>query len=63
MMDLCKQILAITSTVYRPITLMETTSFVNTLEDIADDYESLATIIGVCGSFLVLRERTIFFVH
>ena len=61
--DLCKQILAITSTVYRPINLAEITSFVETLKDIADDYESLAAIIGLCGSFLALRESTIYFVH
>jgi hypothetical protein len=42
---------------------MEITPFVKTLEDIADDHESLAAIIGLCGSFLVLRERTIYFVH
>jgi hypothetical protein len=61
--DLCKQILAITSTVYQPITLTEISSFVKTLEDMADDHESLAAIIGLCGSFLALRGRTIFFVH
>lgn len=61
--DLCKQILAVISTVYRPITLTEITRFVKTLEDIADDHESLTAIIGLCGSFLVLRERTIYFVH
>jgi hypothetical protein len=61
--DLCKQILAITSTAYRPITLIEITTFVKTLEDIADDHESLVAIIRQCGSFLVLREMTIYFVH
>ncbi|KAH8656495.1 hypothetical protein BGZ60DRAFT_507817 [Tricladium varicosporioides] len=61
--DLCKQILAVTSIVYRPITLTEISSFVKMLEDITDDHESLAVIIGLCGSFLTLRERTIYFVH
>ncbi|KAH8600212.1 WD40-repeat-containing domain protein [Bisporella sp. PMI_857] len=61
--DLCKQILAITSIVYRPITLTEITSFVKTLENMADDHESLVVIIGLCGSFLVLRETTVYFVH
>ncbi|KAH7308785.1 WD40-repeat-containing domain protein [Rhexocercosporidium sp. MPI-PUGE-AT-0058] len=61
--DLCKQILAITSIVYRPITLTEITSFVKTLENIADDHESLVATIGLCGSFLALRETTIYFVH
>ena len=61
--DLCKQILAIVSTVYRPITLMETTSIIETLADIANDHKSLAAIIGLCGSFLSLREDTVSFVH
>jgi hypothetical protein len=61
--DLYKQILAIVSTVYRPITLTEISSLVKTLEDMADDYDSLAAIIGLCGSLLTLRESTIYFVH
>lgn len=61
--DLCKQILAITSIVYRPIHLTEITSFVKTLEYMADDHESLVVIIGLCGSFWALRETTIYFVH
>ena len=61
--DLCKQILAIALTVYRPITLMETISFIETLVDITSDYKSLTAIIGLCGSFLSLREDTISFVH
>lgn len=61
--DLCKQILAITSTVYRPITLTQISYLVQTLEDMADDHESLAAIIGLCGSLLTLRDSTIYFVH
>ncbi|CZR65327.1 related to vegetatible incompatibility protein HET-E-1 [Phialocephala subalpina] len=61
--DLCKQILAIASTVYRPITLTEISSLVKMLEDMADDHESLAAIVGLCGSLLTLRESTIYFVH
>ncbi|PVH70710.1 hypothetical protein DL98DRAFT_618167 [Cadophora sp. DSE1049] len=59
--DLCKQILAITSIVYRPITLTELTSFVKMLENMADDHVSLVVIIGLCGSFLALRETTVYF--
>jgi hypothetical protein len=36
---------------------------VETLEDVANDYESLAAIIGLCGSLLTLRDSTIYFVH
>ena len=61
--DLCKQILAITSTVYRPITLIETTSFIETLVDITSDYKSLTSIIRLYDSFLSFREDTISFVY
>ena len=61
--DLCKRILASTAIVYRPITLKELTSLVEMLEDMSDDLESLREIIGLCGSFLTVREGTIYFVH
>lgn len=54
--DLCKKILAVTSIVYRPIILTEMTCFVKTIEETAEDHES---IIGLCGSFLALRESTV----
>jgi hypothetical protein len=61
--DLCKQILTSTTIVYQPITLKELSSLVEMLEDTSDDLESLGQIIGLCGSFLAIREGTIYFVH
>jgi hypothetical protein len=61
--ELCKWILACVTTVYRPITLKELTSSVDMPEGISEDLESLAQIIGLCGSFLTLRDSTIYFVH
>ncbi|RYP27056.1 hypothetical protein DL767_007830 [Monosporascus sp. MG133] len=61
--QICKQILAVTSVVYRPLTLRELTSLVESLDDFPDSFESLEQIIKLCGSFLTLREETIFFVH
>ena len=61
--DLCKRILASTAVVYRPITLKELASIVDTLDAVSDDLESLTEIIGLCGSFLTIREGTIYFVH
>jgi hypothetical protein len=61
--DLCKQILASTIVVYRPVTLKELTSLIDVLKDMADDLESLRDIISLCGSFLTIREGTIYFVH
>jgi hypothetical protein len=33
------------------------------LEDTSDDLESLGQIIGLCGSFLAIREGIIYFIH
>jgi hypothetical protein len=61
--ELCKHILALVSAVYRPITLDELASFVDMLDGVSSKYEALSEIIGLCGSFLTLREHTISFVH
>ncbi|GAB1319953.1 hypothetical protein MFIFM68171_10163 [Madurella fahalii] len=61
--DLCRQILAIMSTVYRPITLTELTAFLEPLKDMSDDHESLVQLVELCGSFLTLRHCTIYFIH
>jgi hypothetical protein len=61
--NLCKRILASIAIVYRPITLKELTSLVEMLEGMFDDLESLREIIGLCGSFLTIREDIIYFVH
>ena len=60
--ELCKQVLASISLVYRPITLKELVALVEQLGEIDNDKE-LREIIGLCGSFLILREDTIYFVH
>jgi hypothetical protein len=60
---LCKSILAIVSIVYRPITLDELASFVDIPPQSARNYNILTEAVGLCGSFLAFRERTIFFVH
>jgi hypothetical protein len=61
--ELCKQILATIATVYKPICLAELASLVEALEDTSGDVESLHEIIGFCGSFLTVRNDTIYFVH
>jgi hypothetical protein len=60
---LCKDILAIVSVVYRPITLDELAALVDMPADMSSNYEALAETVELCGSFLTLRERTISFVH
>ena len=61
--DVCKEILSLAATVYRPTTLEELVALVEQLEDVADDPESIQEIIGYCGSFLTLRDNTVYFVH
>lgn len=62
--SLCKEILGILSTTYRPITLDELTTFVKVPECIVDDgHETLEEIIRYCGSFLTVTQSTVFFVH
>lgn len=59
--DLCRQILAIISIVYRPITLAELSALI----DLPNNYEDndLPDIIGSCGSFLAIRDNVIYFIH
>lgn len=59
--DLCRQILAIISVVYRPITLPELSSLI----DLPHNYEDndLPDIIGSCGSFLAIRDNVVYFIH
>jgi hypothetical protein len=61
--NLCMQILAIVTVVYRPITLKELMSFVEMPGIASNDLKSLTEIIGLSGSFLSLRESTVRFVH
>lgn len=61
--DLCKEILAVAATVYRPLTLQEMVTLVEPFEDAADDPEAVQDIIGRCGSFLTTRDSIVYFVH
>ena len=61
--ELYRRILGSIATVYVPITLTELTSLVEMLQESSDDVESLQEIIGLCGSFLTIREDVIYFVH
>lgn len=61
--EICKQILALISIVYRPVSLWELPILVEQLEDIADNLESIEEIVSLCGSFLTISEGTIYFFH
>lgn len=59
---LCKRILAVLSIVYRPITLQELTTLID-IPDTISEHSYLEHVIGLCGSFLTLRDSTIYFIH
>ncbi|KAK4173539.1 vegetative incompatibility protein, partial [Triangularia setosa] len=61
--ELCKQILAVAAAVRRPISLDELASLIEMPDDVSDDLESLEEIVKLCGSFLTIRERAVYFVH
>jgi hypothetical protein len=59
--ELCRRILAVVAVVYRPVVLEELMVLLEA-SDIADT-DSMQEIINLCGSFLNLRNKTIYFVH
>jgi hypothetical protein len=61
--EFCKQILAVATIVRRPVSLDELASLVEMPDDVSDDLGSLEEIVKLCGSFLTLREKTVYFVH
>jgi hypothetical protein len=60
---ICLQVLASTAVLYRPVTIPELVALVEQLNDFVDDLESVRKIVGLCGSFLTLRQDTVYFVH
>ena len=60
---LCKSVLAVISAVYRPITLYEMEVIIDMPDSDSGCHEDLTEIVGLCGSFLTLKERTIFLIH
>ncbi|KAI1378090.1 NACHT domain-containing protein [Hypoxylon crocopeplum] len=62
-LEYCKQILTVASVVYRPLTLQELMSFVKPPKDSSDDIEFIREMIKHCGSFLTVRNETVYFVH
>lgn len=60
--EICIQVLEMISLTYQPISLMELASFVEIpVND--DGLEELKDIVGTCGSFLVLKNDVIYFIH
>ncbi|KAK5987813.1 Vegetative incompatibility protein HET-E-1 [Cladobotryum mycophilum] len=61
--SLCKQILTVVATVYRPVTLHELYSLIKRSEEFSEDISSLKGVIRLCGSFLTIRGDMVYFIH
>jgi hypothetical protein len=61
--EICRCVLASTAVLYRPVTIPELVALVEQLEEFAHNLESAREIVSLCGSFLTLREDTVYFVH
>jgi hypothetical protein len=48
---------------YRPIHLKELDSIISLPEELLDDMTSLEELVGLCGSFLTIREGFIYVIH
>ncbi|KAF5630239.1 vegetatible incompatibility het-e-1 [Fusarium tjaetaba] len=59
--EICREILALVSVVYRPVTLTELETLLGSQYDGGDG--DLREVIGCCGSFLTLKGDAIYFLH
>ncbi|KXH31971.1 hypothetical protein CSIM01_02523 [Colletotrichum simmondsii] len=61
--DLCKDVLAVTSILERSVTSLELCSIMGLSQHFDGKVETLQDAVRCCGSFLSLRDGTIYFVH
>lgn len=61
--EICKRILATAVLVYRPVTLYEATCLIDLPEAVVENLTHVKDLIGLCGSFLTVRNSTIYLVH
>lgn len=62
-LELCKQVLSASTLAYRPIHLAELTSIAYLPDEFYSDQNALKELVGLCGSFLIVRNGVIYFVH
>lgn len=59
--DICRELLAIASVAYQPVSLDELKLLMDSLGE--DEYDELPEIVASCGSFLSVDGDIVFFVH
>lgn len=61
--ELCKLILSATCLAYRPLHLQELAALSRLPEQVSRTLQSIKKIVNMCGSFLTIREETVYFIH
>ncbi|GAW20559.1 hypothetical protein ANO14919_100670 [Xylariales sp. No.14919] len=61
--EICRQVLAAQVLAYRPLSLTELLSLVESPEMFLQLTRWLPTVVKLCGSFLTVKDDTIYFVH
>ena len=61
--EFCKEILRSAAVAYRPLRLQELVATAKLPSTILDSVQSLSDLVHRCGSFLTIREETIYFIH
>ncbi|KAH6652182.1 HET-R [Truncatella angustata] len=59
--ELCREILSIVSTTYRPVSITELSSMVE--PKCFDNLSDLGEVVQLCGSFLTVRDDIVYFIH
>nr|WOD45877.1 hypothetical protein [Trichoderma atroviride] len=61
--DLCTKLLSIVTTAYRPLHLGELSSLWQTEAECPQGQEDVRKVAQLCGSFLTVKDDTIYFIH
>lgn len=61
--DLCTKLLSIVTTAYRPLHLGELSSLWQMEAECPQGQEDVRTVAQLCGSFLTVKDDTIYFIH
>jgi hypothetical protein len=61
--EICLRVLALVVVLYRPVAVAELVALAKQLKDFVNDLESVREIVGLCASFLTLRDDIVYFVH
>ena len=59
----CYRILRSLTLAFRPLSLEELVVFADLPEELHQDPQSLENLVDLCGSFLTIRQATVYFVH